>query len=109
MCILFGFPVQRVTTACLAVFFYLKAVLHRSFVFRRRIITVLALRTCEYNDISHKNHLIVNNGAHDQDRTGDLILTKDVLYRLSYVGLLNPEKLNLFILNADYKASVCSG
>ena len=26
------------------------------------------------------------NGAHDQDRTGDLILTKDVLYRLSYVG-----------------------
>ena len=28
------------------------------------------------------------NGAHDQDRTGDLILTKDVLYRLSYVGWL---------------------
>ena len=28
------------------------------------------------------------NGAHDQDRTGDLILTKDVLYRLSYVGQL---------------------
>ena len=27
------------------------------------------------------------NGAHDQDRTGDLILTKDVLYRLSYVGV----------------------
>src|SRR5438067_579897 len=25
-------------------------------------------------------------GAHDQDRTGDLILTKNVLYRLSYVG-----------------------
>jgi hypothetical protein len=29
-----------------------------------------------------------HNGAHDQDRTGDLILTKDVLYRLSYVGWL---------------------
>ena len=26
-------------------------------------------------------------GAHDQDRTGDLVLTKDALYRLSYVGV----------------------
>ena len=26
------------------------------------------------------------NGAHDQDRTGDLILTKDALYQLSYAG-----------------------
>ena len=26
------------------------------------------------------------SGAHDRDRTGDLVLTKDVLYRLSYVG-----------------------
>ena len=26
------------------------------------------------------------NGAHDQDRTGDLVLTKDVLCQLSYVG-----------------------
>ena len=26
--------------------------------------------------------------AYDRDRTGDLVLTKDVLYRLSYVGLL---------------------
>ena len=25
-------------------------------------------------------------GAHDRDRTGDLILTKNVLYLLSYVG-----------------------
>ncbi len=25
-------------------------------------------------------------GAHDQDRTGDLVLTKDALCRLSYVG-----------------------
>jgi hypothetical protein len=24
--------------------------------------------------------------AHDRDRTGDLLLTKEVLYRLSYVG-----------------------
>ena len=27
--------------------------------------------------------------AHDRDRTGDLILTKDVLYRLSYVSAVN--------------------
>ena len=27
-----------------------------------------------------------NNGAHDADRTHDLVLTKDVLYQLSYVG-----------------------
>ena len=26
------------------------------------------------------------SGAHDQARTGDLVLTKDALYRLSYVG-----------------------
>src|SRR5262245_47674411 len=25
-------------------------------------------------------------GAHDRNRTGDLVLTKDVLYRLSYVS-----------------------
>ena len=27
-------------------------------------------------------------GAHERDRTADLVLTKDVLYRLSYVGRL---------------------
>jgi hypothetical protein len=27
------------------------------------------------------------SGADDQDRTGDLILTMDVLYQLSYIGL----------------------
>ena len=26
-------------------------------------------------------------GAHERDRTADLVLTKDVLYQLSYVGL----------------------
>ena len=26
------------------------------------------------------------HGAHDADRTRDLVLTKDVLYQLSYVG-----------------------
>ena len=28
----------------------------------------------------------VLHGAHDADRTRDLVLTKDVLYQLSYVG-----------------------
>jgi hypothetical protein len=28
------------------------------------------------------------SGAHDQIRTGDLVLTKDALCRLSYVGVL---------------------
>jgi len=28
----------------------------------------------------------VRTGAHDRIRTGDLVLTKDTLYRLSYVG-----------------------
>ncbi len=31
-------------------------------------------------------------GAHDQDRTDDLVLTKDALYRLSYVGSKNLER-----------------
>jgi hypothetical protein len=30
--------------------------------------------------------LHIPSGAHDQDRTGDLVLTKDALCRLSYVG-----------------------
>jgi hypothetical protein len=36
-----------------------------------------------YNFVSY---FIILNGAHDQDRTDDLILTKDVLYQLSYMG-----------------------
>ena len=31
-------------------------------------------------------NLLRSTGAHDRNRTGDLVLTKDVLYRLSYVG-----------------------
>ena len=31
-------------------------------------------------------------GAHDRIRTGDLVLTKDVLYLLSYVGNLAPTR-----------------
>lgn len=28
-----------------------------------------------------------STGADDQDRTGDLVITNDVLYQLSYIGL----------------------
>src|SRR5436305_366554 len=35
-------------------------------------------------------HWTLNDcGAHDQIRTGDLVLTKNALYRLSYVGELD--------------------
>src|SRR2546421_12674363 len=30
------------------------------------------------------------SGAHDRDGTGDLVLTKDVLYQLSYMGCSSP-------------------
>lgn len=30
---------------------------------------------------------LVLSGAHKRDRTADLVLTKDVLYQLSYMGL----------------------
>jgi hypothetical protein len=32
-----------------------------------------------------------SGGAHDRNRTGDLVLTKDVLYRLSYVGFVQSQ------------------
>ncbi|ALA57618.1 hypothetical protein NITMOv2_1189 [Nitrospira moscoviensis] len=34
----------------------------------------------------HPSLVTVFPGAHDADRTRDLVLTKDVLYQLSYVG-----------------------
>ena len=36
----------------------------------------------------HASLVTVLHGAHDADRTRDLVLTKDVLYQLSYVGVL---------------------
>ena len=29
---------------------------------------------------------VISTGAHDRNRTDDLVLTKDALYRLSYTG-----------------------
>src|SRR5690606_4658302 len=34
-----------------------------------------------------------SNGADDRDRTGDLVLTKDVLCQLSYIGLRSRREL----------------
>src|SRR5215216_1066188 len=34
-----------------------------------------------------------SDGAHDADRTRDLVLTKDVLYQLSYVGRRHPARM----------------
>lgn len=39
--------------------------------------------------------LMVFIGAHDRSRTGDLILTKDALYQLSYVGFLFYTKITM--------------
>jgi hypothetical protein len=71
-----------------AVFLHLQPILHGPFILGRRIIPLFAFRTGQCNNISHDKITLTSDGAHDQDRTGDLILTKDVLYRLSYVGRL---------------------
>jgi hypothetical protein len=36
--------------------------------------------------ITHTPHNNLHSGAHNQNRTGDLFLTKEVLCRLSYMG-----------------------
>ena len=47
-------------------------------------LTGSAARTPNNNKkTKHCDHVA---GAHDRDRTGDLVLTKDVLYQLSYVS-----------------------
>ena len=33
------------------------------------------------------------NGANDRNRTGDLFITSELLYRLSYVGITNRDSL----------------
>jgi hypothetical protein len=46
-----------------------------------------------HNDKSKKNELtyiaetIAITGADDQNRTGDLLITNQLLYRLSYIGI----------------------
>ncbi len=45
-------------------------------------------------------------GAHDRTRTGDLILTKDVLYLLSYMGNLSPVYRISYMVCRDPFASI---
>ena len=47
-----------------------------------RVVLPLAGVADQGDQIAH----VVPLGAHDRIRTGDLFLTKEVLYRLSYVG-----------------------
>jgi hypothetical protein len=73
------------------VFFELQLRLLLLLIARRGIISAVALRTRQRDDFSHElspeNQLQNACGAHDQNRTGDHMLTMHVLYRLSYVGL----------------------
>ena len=39
---------------------------------------------------AHRLAAVLESGAHNWTRTSDLFLTKEVLYRLSYVGLCTP-------------------
>ena len=73
------------TTAKLTVLFHFQTVLHGAFIFCCCVIPLLAFRTSQNNIVPHNSPL---TEAHDQDWTGDLILTKDVLYQLSYVGTI---------------------
>ena len=39
---------------------------------------------------------LLQGGAHERNRTFDLLLTKEVLYRLSYVSMLLTKELKFF-------------
>jgi hypothetical protein len=92
----FRFFVIVMLAARTAVFFERDFFGHGLSIFRTGVILSLTIRTFERNDVSHifsYNFFArfgATTGAHDRDRTGDLILTKDVLYQLSYVGSLHP-------------------
>jgi hypothetical protein len=48
---------------------------------------------------------IYQSGANEQNRTADLILTKDVLYRLSYIGIAETPKGVKFPLPMNNQSS----
>ena len=53
-----------------------------------------ALRVTNHeSQITHHSHPDSVGGAHERDRTVDLVLTKDVLYQLSYVGRVHLERV----------------
>ena len=47
-----------------------------------------------------------STGAHDRTRTGDLVLTKDVLYRLSYVSRNLERVVGIEPTSSAWKAEV---
>src|SRR5690242_2278536 len=57
-------------------------------VFGAAVIDAVANRTLKMDDFAHDSNLLYcfKVKAPDRYRTGDLVLTKDVLYRLSYRG-----------------------
>jgi hypothetical protein len=61
-------------------------------VLRRDVVPALAFGARQGDVVSH-NQISNNAGADDRDRTGDLVLTKDVLCQLSYIGLPAPGRL----------------
>jgi hypothetical protein len=48
----------------------------------------------------------INYGAHNRIRTGDLFLTKEVLYRLSYMGLELERVMGIEPTPSAWKAEV---
>ncbi len=47
-------------------------------------------------------YILPESGAHDRNRTGDLILTKDVLCRLSYMGVIRKSCNALAVKGASF-------
>ena len=87
-----GFPMQRMRTAVPAELLELNAIRMQPPVLVRCVVAAVALATGQSDEVS--GHMFprpspsTKAGAHDRTRTGDLLLTKEVLYRLSYMGVL---------------------
>ena len=47
------------------------------------------------NPQTHCNNVLWSHGADSRIRTGDLILTKDALYRLSYISMLSFDNVRI--------------
>ncbi len=81
---------RRVLAAKRTILAHLEALGGLALVLVRGVVPVLALRTLQADGVSHDLWLATffsKCGAHEQNRTVDLILTKDVLCQLSYMGL----------------------
>jgi hypothetical protein len=80
--------VRSTFTAKPAVFIDLNTLRFFLFVFGAVVIETIANCTLEMDDFAHFSNLLygLKVKAPDRFRTGDLVLTKDVLYRLSYRG-----------------------